>query len=77
MSRTRKIRKADRGSRLDRLDRLHAKRSERDPAYLFGQTMMPAPIKYSRCPVCVGRPHHSPWLDGLWPKPVPVPRTAW
>lgn len=44
----------------------YEKRKQRDPFYLIGQLMTPAPIKYSRCNVCVGRPHHSPWLDGVW-----------
>lgn len=44
----------------------YEKRRQSDPSYLIGQLMIPAPIKYSRCNVCVGRPHHSPWLDGTW-----------
>lgn len=44
----------------------YEKRHARDPFYLAGQMKTSAPIKYSRCNVCVGRPHHSPWLDGVW-----------
>lgn len=46
-----------------RFSRNYEKRQERDPFYLVAQHTFPAPVKYSRCNVCVGRPHHSPWLD--------------
>lgn len=42
----------------------YEKRRQRDPFFLVAQNIASAPVKYSRCPVCVGRPHHSPWLSG-------------
>lgn len=42
------------------------KRHQRDPFYLIAQNTLPAPVKYSRCPLCAGRPHHAPRLDGVW-----------
>lgn len=67
MGAARKRKKATKGQpSLVRFDRMYDKREARDPAYLIGQTMCNAPIKYSRCPICIGRPHHSPWLDGIW-----------
>jgi hypothetical protein len=45
-----------------RFNVLWEKRRRSDPAYLISQTRTQAPVKYSRCKTCVGRPHHSPWF---------------
>lgn len=68
MSAARKRKKAAKGSPsyIGRYERMSDKRYDRDPTFQIGQMMLPAPIKYSRCKVCDGRPHHSPWLDGIW-----------
>lgn len=67
MSRARRLKKAAKGQPSQiRFERLYDKRDRTDPTYLRGQMRIPAPVKYSRCPVCVGAPHHSPWLDGVW-----------
>jgi hypothetical protein len=61
MSRARKVKKLADGSPLGlRLERLSDKRYSTDPSYLRGQLQANAPVKYSRCTVCVGRPHHPP-----------------
>jgi hypothetical protein len=67
VSRARKLKKAAKGQpSLVRFERLYDKREASDPSYLFGQMRLNAPVKYQRCSVCIGRPHHSPWLDGVW-----------
>lgn len=38
----------------------YEKRRARDPFFLVAQNTTGAPVKYARCEVCVGRPHHSP-----------------
>lgn len=38
----------------------YEKRRARDPFFLIAQSTTSAPVKYARCLVCVGRPHHSP-----------------
>lgn len=61
MSRARKLKKHAQGSQLGiRFERLSDKRYATDPSYLRGQLQANAPVKYSRCTVCVGSPHHPP-----------------
>jgi hypothetical protein len=38
----------------------YEKRRQRDPFFLVAQDGVGAPVKYSRCSVCVGCPHHAP-----------------
>jgi hypothetical protein len=65
VSRARKVRKAAAGSPSDRrFNRLFDKRAASDPTFLGGQLKASAPVKYARCTVCVGRPHHAPDLEG-------------
>lgn len=52
-----------------RFERLYDAREQRDPFYLVGQMMVSAPIKYARCTVCVGRPHH-PVSFVSWGRPL-------
>jgi hypothetical protein len=63
MSAARKRKKAKEQPSLARFDRLYDKRADRDPTYRVGHWQTDAPVKYARCPVCIGRPHHSPWFD--------------
>lgn len=61
MSRTRKLKKQRFGTpSKTRFDCMYDKRDATDPFYLVGQMRASAPVKYSRCTVCVGRPHHAP-----------------
>jgi hypothetical protein len=65
MSAARRRKKAAGGSSaLARFERLSDLRYERDPSFLTGQLRASAPVKYARCTVCVGRPHHSIYFGG-------------
>jgi len=66
VSAARKRKKAARDPWRIEWNRKFDKRYATDPTYRIGQDMLPAPVKYSRCKVCVGNLHHSPWLDGIW-----------
>lgn len=48
-----------------RFDRLYDKRSANDLFYFIGTFRGPqAPVKNSKCKICVGSPHHAP--DFTW-----------
>lgn len=68
MGAARKLKKAaNEQPSVARFDRLYDKREAWDRFYLVGQAGVNAPVKYSRCPICIGRPHHSPWF--AWSPP--------